>query len=141
METLPGRARGGIPTGTLSAEINVTPMVDVMLVLLIIFMVVTATMPFTATLPRAQEATPAAEDRVTLGIDDRGGYWIGRAPVPAAQLPARLAAAYAGRSGDHVLYLKADHGAPYALVLDAMEAARQAGVTKVGMITERARDD
>jgi biopolymer transport protein ExbD len=137
METpLPGRSRG-----TLTAEINVTPMVDVMLVLLIIFMVVTATLPFTATLPRAQAATPAAEDRVTLGIDDRGGYWIGRTPVPAGQLPARLAAAYASRPGDHVLYLKADHAAPYALVLDAMEAARQAGVTRMGVITEQARED
>ncbi|HEU0300714.1 MAG TPA: biopolymer transporter ExbD [Longimicrobium sp.] len=136
METLPGR-----PRGTLTAEINVTPMVDVMLVLLIIFMVVTATLPYTATLPRAQHAIPAAEDRVTLGIDDRGGYWIGRTPVPAGQLPARLTAAYANRPGDHVLYLKADHGAPYALVLDAVEAARAVGVTRLGVITERARED
>ena len=136
METHPGRTRG-----VLTAEINVTPMVDVMLVLLIIFMVVAAAMPFTATLPRARAAVPAAEDRVTLGIDDRGGYWIGRTPVSAAMLPAGLEAAFARRPGDHVLYLKADHGAPYALVLDAVEAARQAGVRRLAMITERARED
>ena len=136
MHALPGRT-----PDRLTAEINVKPMMDVMLVLLIIFMVVTAMTPFTAQLPRARTAAPAAEDRVTLGIDDRGRYWIGEREVPAPELAARLAAAYARRPDDHVLYLKADRGAPYALVLGAMDAARGAGVRRIGAITERARDD
>jgi biopolymer transport protein ExbD len=136
MQNLPGRTRDD-----LASAINVTPMVDVMLVLVIIFMVVTVTLPYAAQLPSARTAAPAAEDRVTLGIDNQGAYWIGRARVPAPELPARLVAAYAGRSGDHVLYLKADHGAPYATVLTAMEAARGAGVLRLGMITEQARED
>ena len=131
MADLPGRTRGD----ELAASINVTPMVDVMLVLLIIFMVVTVTLPYPATLPPARTAAPAAEDRVTLGIDDQGRYWIGRAPVAPAELPARLEAAYARRPGDHVLYLKAHDGAPYALVLGAVDAARHAGVRRLGMIT------
>jgi biopolymer transport protein ExbD len=96
----------------LTAEINVTPMVDVMLVLLIIFMVVTATVPFTAQLPDARAALPAREDRVTLGIDADGQYWITDVPDPGPIAPdllsARLAGAYASRGDDqdHVLYLR-----------------------------------
>ena len=136
MDHLPERTRG-----ELAASINVTPMVDVMLVLLIIFMVVTVTLPYTAELPPARAAAPAAEDRVTLGIDVEGSYWVGRSRVPAPALTAHLAAAYAGRGDDHVLYLKADHAVPYASVLSAMDAARQAGVRRVGMITEQAREE
>jgi biopolymer transport protein ExbD len=134
MVNLPGRTR----ENELASSINVTPMVDVMLVLLIIFMVVTVTLPYTAQLPHAARAAPAAEDRVTLGIDDRGQYWIGRSPVAAAELPVALQAAYEERPGDHVLYLKADHGAPYATVLAAAEAARRVGVRTMAFITERA---
>jgi biopolymer transport protein TolR len=132
------------PDHGLTAEINVTPMVDVMLVLLIIFMVVTATLPFTAELPAAQRALPAREDRVTLGIDDQGRYWITDVPNPGPiapeALPSRLAAAYAarGRSGDGTLYLKAHDGVSYAVVMRAMDSARQVGVRHVAMITEEA---
>ncbi|HEX5869099.1 MAG TPA: biopolymer transporter ExbD [Longimicrobium sp.] len=136
MQNLPGRTRD-----ELASTINVTPMVDVMLVLVIIFMVVTVTLPYAAQLPSARTAAPAAEDRVTLGIDNQGAYWIGRARVSASDLPARLASAFSVRSEDHVLYLKADHAVPYATVLTAMDAARGAGVLRVGMITEQARAD
>jgi biopolymer transport protein ExbD len=135
MVNLPGRSRDD----GLQSSINVTPMVDVMLVLLIIFMVVTVTLPYTAQLPRAARAAPAAEDRVTLGIDNQGVYWIGRSRVARAELPVRLRAAFAARDGDHVLYLKADQGAPYSTVLDALEAARHEGVRKAAFITEQAR--
>ncbi|HEV3051343.1 MAG TPA: biopolymer transporter ExbD [Longimicrobium sp.] len=134
MVNLPGRTRDD----AFASSINVTPMVDVMLVLLIIFMVVTVTLPYTAQLPRAGRAAPAVEDRVTLGIDDQGRYWMGRSPVAATELPVRLQAAYAQRPGDHVLYLKADHGAPYGTVLGAAEAARRVGVRTMAFITERA---
>jgi biopolymer transport protein ExbD/biopolymer transport protein TolR len=136
MHNPPGRTRD-----ELASSINVTPMVDVMLVLLIIFMVVTVTLPYTAQLPRARAAAPAAEVRVTLGIDVHGAYWLDRSPVPAPELPARLAAAYAQRSEDHVLYLKADHGVPYATVLTAVDAARGAGVRRLGVITGQVRQD
>jgi biopolymer transport protein TolR len=134
------------PHHGLTAEINVTPMVDVMLVLLIIFMVVTTTLPFTAQLPAARKALPAREDRVTLGIDVHGQYWIDGVPEPGPIAPqalaGRLRAAYAARgaAGDNMLYLKADHGAPYALVMRAMDSAREVGVRRVAMITEEARD-
>ena len=131
----------------LAAEINVTPMVDVMLVLLIIFMVVTATVPFTATLPHARHAAPAREDRVTVGIDAAGRYWIEDVPNPGPiapeAFPGRLAAAYAERAeaDNHILYLRADHGASYATVMRAVEAARALGVRRLAMITEQGAED
>ena len=129
-----------------TADINVTPMVDVMLVLLIIFMVVTTTLPYTAQLPAARKALPAPEDRVTLGIDVQGRYWIDGVPEPGPIAPyalaGRLKAAYAARgvAGDNMLYLKADHGVSYALVMRAMDSAREVGVRRVAMITESAPD-
>jgi len=122
-----------------ASEINVTPMIDVMLVLLIIFMVVTPTLAV-GTLPRARAALPAAEERVTLGIDRAGQFFLeggkGSEILAPVRLSARLAAEHARRDGDHVLYLKADQAASYAHVLTAIGAARDAGFRTVGMITE-----
>ena len=122
-----------------SSEINVTPMIDVMLVLLIIFMVVTPAVAV-GVLPKARTALPAAEERVTLGIDREGHYFLegekGSAVLAPVRLSARLAAELARRPGDHVLYLKADADVSYTHVLTALDAAREAGVSRVGMITE-----
>jgi biopolymer transport protein TolR len=135
--------RGTIPEGRFgptTAEINVTPMIDVMLVLLIIFMVITPGI-VQASLPAARTATYERERHPTLIIDALGRYSIdvGRRfeAVPDARLQARLAAVYAGRPDDHVLYLKADKNASYARVLTALDAARQAGVLRIGAVTEQ----
>ena len=133
--TIPG-SRFGTPT----AAINVTPMIDVMLVLLIIFMVVTPRL-VRATLPAARTATYERDRHPTLIIDDRGAYSldVGRRfeAVPDARLQARLVAVYADRPDDHVLYLKADRGVAYARVLTALDAAHAAGVRRIGAITEQ----
>ena len=125
-----------------AADINVTPMIDVMLVLLIIFMVVTPAMAGAA-LPAARTAEyepgkhPAliidAHGRMKLEVDRRAQ------PVDAGALRARLAAVYAARPADHVLYLKADRNLRYTRVLAALESARAAGVTRVAAITENPR--
>jgi biopolymer transport protein ExbD len=135
--------RGTIPEGrlgTVTTEINVTPMIDVMLVLLIIFMVITPGL-VRATLPAAHTSTYERERHPTLIIDNRGAYSIdvGRRfeAVPDAGLQARLAAVYAARPDDHVLYLKADRDASYARVLTALDAARLAGVRRIGAVTEQ----
>jgi biopolymer transport protein ExbD len=135
--------RGTIPEsrfGATTAEINVTPMIDVMLVLLIIFMVITPGLVH-ATLPAAHTATYERDRHPTLIVDSRGAYAldVGRRfeAVSDARLQARLAEVYAGRPDDHVLYLKADRDAAYARVLTALDAARQAGVLRIGAITEQ----
>jgi biopolymer transport protein ExbD len=102
---VPRVAGGG---SDVTADINVTPMIDVMLVLLIIFMVVTPALAFEAKLPKAKTAAPEKEERVTLGIDKQGKFFVDDKPVADAELETRLREAYAKRPDDHVLYLKAD---------------------------------
>jgi len=123
-----------------NADINVTPMIDVMLVLLIIFMVVTPALAgYTAILPRAKTAAPEKEKRVTLGIDKAGKFYIeGKqtVQVPEAQLSEKLKEAYSTRPDDHILYMKADNDAGYDRILTAIDAARNAGVRRIGAITE-----
>lgn len=127
-------------TGTggaeVNADINVTPMVDVMLVLLIIFMVVTPILAqYEATPPEAQFVMPEPdEDVVTLGIDENGAFFLENEPVPDAQLARTLQDLYARRPGDHLMFLRADRGVGYDVVLDAVEAARYAGVRTIGAI-------
>ena len=118
-------------------ELNITPMIDVMLALLIIFMVVTpALTEYSADPPPAVHVTPQTlRDAVTLGIDARGNYFLGEDSVPAAALVGRLRDLYLARPGDHLLYLRADRGLPYRVVLNVIDAARAAGVRTVGAIS------
>jgi biopolymer transport protein ExbD/biopolymer transport protein TolR len=118
-------------------ELNITPMIDVMLALLIIFMVVTPVLTeYSADPPPAVHVTAQTlRDAVTLGIDARGTYFLGEDSVPAAALPERLRDLYLARPGDHLLYLRADRGLPYRAVLNAIDAARAAGVRTVGAIS------
>ncbi|HVH11475.1 MAG TPA: biopolymer transporter ExbD [Longimicrobium sp.] len=125
-----------------NADINVTPMIDVMLVLLIIFMVVTPALAYEAKLPKAKMSAPEKDERVTLGVDKNGQYWIedvpNPGPIPLNQLQGRLQDAYNSRGNpdDHTLYLKADNNVEYRTVLLAIDAARNAGVRRIGTITE-----
>ena len=127
----------GFSEGGLSSTINVTPMIDVMLVLLIIFMVVTPILTqYEATPPPAVTAAPEPDDDVvTLGIDTRGDFFVENEAVTDGQLTARLLELYQGERGDRLLYLRADRGVSYARVLDAIEGARAAGITTIGAIT------
>ncbi|MBA3583036.1 MAG: biopolymer transporter ExbD [Gemmatimonadetes bacterium] len=122
-------------------DINVTPMVDVMLVLLIIFMVTlpAITAGFTAELPQAEflKSRPDEENRIELGIDRDGNYYLDREPIRAEDVGAALEQIYATRVEDKILFIKADRGIEYQKVLDAMELARDAGVRLVGAITEQ----
>lgn len=135
--TVAGREGSGV-----TSDINVTPMVDVMLVLLIIFMVITPALAgYHVTLPKSANALPERDERVTLGIDVNGYFYLDEQPQPVApeQLASRLREMYATRPDDHVLYLKADQGVEYSIVLTAIDAARAAGVRRVGAITEMAQ--
>jgi biopolymer transport protein ExbD len=140
--------------GAVAANINVTPMIDVMLVLLIIFMIVTPaiTAGFQATIPRAKnpDAREEQEGEIRLGVDRDGKYYIdltdprtgkytGPKFVSDADLPDRLMQLYANRTVDKILYLKADEGVEYGRIQTALEMARKAGVRVVGAIAEQER--
>lgn len=126
------------------SEINVTPMVDVMLVLLIIFMVVTPTIMagFSAQLPDGANLIerPEKEGRVELGIDREGRYFLNKSEIRRADAPALLKAEFDARPEDKVLYLKADKGLKYEELLTAMRMARDAGARVVAAITEQRPD-
>jgi biopolymer transport protein ExbD len=127
----------GVGRGGVTSDINVTPMVDVMLVLLIIFMVITPVLAsYEAALPEAQHVVPEPDDDViTLGIDAQGVYHVNGDAVAPTRLAGTLRSIYAGRPGDHLLFLRADRTVGYDVVLTAIDAARAAGVRTIGAIT------
>jgi len=122
------------------SEINVTPMVDVMLVLLIIFMVTAPLIQqgVKVNLPEAK-ATPveAADKKLVLSIDTTRRVFIGDAEVALNELEKKLAA-NAKAQADKEVYLHADREVPYGVVVEVMAAAQRAGITNVGMITDPA---
>ena len=126
--------------GKVNADINVTPMIDVMLVLLIIFMIVTPLIAagFQATLPKGKHLDPSPEEEgeVVLGIDRNGKFFLNMKPVDEAVLEDYLRSVYAARTEDKILYFKADNNLKYGRVQDAVEMARRAGVRVMAAITE-----
>jgi biopolymer transport protein ExbD len=123
------------------SQINVTPMVDVMLVLLIIFMVVTPAIVagFQVQLPRGEHLRerPEYEQRVVLGIDAEGRYYLNKAPIARDQALDLLTAAFADRPLDKVLFIKAHRSLEYQEILTAMATARAAGARVVAAVTEQ----
>jgi biopolymer transport protein TolR len=123
---------------TAMSEINVTPFVDVMLVLLIIFMVTAPLMQQGIDVDLPQTTTQALrleKEPLVLTVQRDGKAYLGKQEVPTAELTAKLTAVFASR-GDKALYLRADREAPYGAVAKAMAAARNAGATKLGIVTE-----
>ena len=123
------------------AEPNVTPMIDVMLVLLIIFMVVTPALlaGFNAQPPEGQNLKAHPEDNTdqTLGIDASGNYYLNKKPIRYEDIPTRLKQIYETRQEDKILYVKAHRDLQYSKVLDALDVAGKNGVRVVGMISDQ----
>jgi biopolymer transport protein TolR len=121
-----------------NGEINVTPFVDVVLVLLIIFMVTAPLMlqgmdvnlPETTTQPIRMPDAP-----LVLTVTKKGEYSLARKIVPLDELQKRLEAIFDAR-GSKEVFLRADEAAPYGVVVQAMAAARRAGATRLGIVTE-----
>jgi len=132
---------GGGGSGVQSTP-NVTPMIDVMLVLLIIFMVVAPALMagFNATPPVGINLKDHPEDEQTdqvLGIDREGQYYLNKREIKNAELPQLLKKIFDARVEDKILYLKADATLDYAKVLDAVDIASKNGVRVVGMISDQ----
>ena len=132
---------GGVRGRRALSEINVTPFVDVMLVLLIIFMVtaplmqqgVDVNLPETTTQPLRVK-----DDPLILSVQKDGRYFLGRKEVALSELVARLEAIFEAR-GSKEMFLRADRDASYGVVVKAMAAAREAGSTRLGVVTEAER--
>ena len=126
---------------SVKAEPNVTPMIDVMLVLLIIFMVVTPALlaGFNAQPPQGQNLKDHPEDEENdqvLGIDKDGNYYLNKKPISKTAIEAEIKRIYTNRD-DRVMYLKADKDLAYEKVVDATDMAAKNGVSVVAMISDQ----
>ena len=125
--------------GTMS-EINVTPLVDVMLVLLIIFMVTAPMMQqgVQVNLPKAAtKAMNPAEETVVVTVDKNNKVFINKEETPAGDLRSKLTDLFATRTKKEV-FLKADASVPYGEVVRIMADIKGAGIERLGMVTEPA---
>jgi biopolymer transport protein TolR len=132
-----------------NSNINVTPMVDVMLVLLIIFMVITPMLnnKVNVELPKVSAATVMEnankEDSIVVAVTRDGKTFLGGDQVSLTDLGTRvgdLLAAKKDPAADKTVYLRADNRANYGKVMDAIDAVRTAGVSQLGLLTEKVDD-
>lgn len=126
--------------GRVTPTLNVTPMIDVMLVLLCIFMVVTPALAngMVAEPPRAENLEPQTEEPTdhTLAIDVHGMLYLDRRPITPAALARALTALYPQGSDDRVLYVRAHRELAFGTVDAALEVARASGVSVVGLVSQ-----
>jgi biopolymer transport protein TolR len=125
-----------------NANINVTPMVDVMLVLLIIFMVITPMLQNKVSVDMAKVDNPTSmpdadkEDAIVVAITRDGGVFLGQDKIAVSELGARVRDKIADKPGK-TIFVRADARAQFRAVEDAIDAVRTAGVDEVGLLTQK----
>jgi biopolymer transport protein ExbD len=123
------------------ADINVTPMVDVMLVLLIIFMVITPMLSKGISVDMVKANNPVTmqaadkEDAVLIAITRDGRVYLGTTPLPPDQLPQKVKDLLTNKL-DKTVYVRSDARARYDKVVDVVDNLRAAGVDQIGLLTE-----
>jgi len=130
-----GGARGGV-----KSDINVTPLVDVMLVLLIIMMIVAPLLQKGAPvrLPTAANSVdkPETQGQTVVAVAANGDYYVNGVPVPFAEVKRRVSDILENQT-EKIVLIKADEDASYGKVMEAMDELRAAGIEDMGLITER----
>jgi len=132
-----GGAKGGV-----KSDINVTPLVDVMLVLLIIMMLITPMLNqgVAMHLPKASNTVdkPTTQDNTVVAVSKDGSMYVNSKPVTEAEMGAKITEALESKK-DKVVFINADEEALYSSVMAAMDQLHQAGVEDIALITERRR--
>lgn len=134
---------GGGDRGAVNADINVTPMADVMLVMLIIFMVVTPMLQKGAPvdLPHTRNPLDMADadkdDAIRVGIARDGKFYLGQERIVIDDLSGKVTELLKDKVGDKTVYVKADFRAKYSDVVKVVDSIRTAGVDRVGLLSER----
>ena len=130
-----GGSKGGV-----KSDINVTPLVDVMLVLLIIMMIVAPLLNTGASvkLPVAANTTekPQTQDQTVIAVDKSDRYYFNSLPVRKDQLRLKADELLETRK-ERIILIKADEDARYSAVMDAMDELRASGIEDIALITER----
>jgi biopolymer transport protein TolR len=142
MDETGGRRRRRSRPPRLESQINVTPFVDLFMVLLVVFIVATPMMTVGVPLRLPKTAATALpidseEEPLTVNIDAAGAIFLQREPIAEAELAPRLAAVLAERRSDRV-YLRADAGIDYGRVALVMGALNAGGIRNIGLVTDPA---
>ena len=130
---------GKLSSAKMTSDINVTPLVDVCLVLLIIFMVVTPMLqkgvPINLPITDSPEKTPDTDKQLQISVKADGTVYVGSNVVRAEQLKSQLEEIY-GKTPDREIAVKGDREVKYGSVLDALKACRDVGFNDVGLISQ-----
>jgi biopolymer transport protein ExbD len=134
---------GGAGRGKVKGDINVTPLVDVMLVLLIIMMLIAPMLQqgVAVTMPEAANTgeKPDTQDQTVVAVDSRGHFYVNALPVTTDDLIPRVTKALEDKK-EKIVYLKGDKDAKYSAIMDAMDAFRKAQIENIALITEPKKD-
>ena len=127
------RSGGSARTQTALAEINITPLVDVVLVLLLIFMLTAPVLQsgVEVAIPKTRSVNQLTEERQVITIDKEQNVFLQDKPIAVADLPKRL------KTGDRkIVYVRADERVPFGAFASVMDAIKQAGVTNISIVTQ-----
>jgi len=127
------RSGGSARTQTALAEINITPLVDVVLVLLLIFMLTAPVLQsgVEVAIPKTRSVNQLTEERQVITIDKEQNVFLQDKPVNVNDLPTRL------KVGEHkIVYVRADERVPFGAFASVMDAIKQAGVTNISIVTQ-----
>jgi biopolymer transport protein TolR len=134
-----GGAKGGV-----KSDINVTPLVDVMLVLLIIVILIAPMLQkgVDVALPEAVNTNdkPDTSDQTVVHVDSGGRLFVNGKPFATRDEAVARLQEVMERAADKTVYLKGDKNAPYGAIMNMMDALRKAGIETVGLITEKRQD-
>jgi biopolymer transport protein TolR len=129
-------------TQTSMAEINITPLVDVVLVLLLIFMITAPVLQsgIDVNVPHTRSTEQLTEERTVVTIDKSQNVFIQAGgkdePISLADLTAKLTATSSGKPANRVIYLRADERVPFSAFASVMDAVKAAGITNISIVTQ-----
>ena len=132
------RSNGQTRTQTALAEINITPLVDVVLVLLLIFMLTAPVLQsgVDVAIPRTRTVNQLTEERMVVTIDKDQNVFLQDKPVNVNDLPNRLRTSTSSQpAAKRVIYLRADEQVPFGAFASVMDAVKQAGITNISIVT------
>ena len=131
------RSGGQTRTQTALAEINITPLVDVVLVLLLIFMLTAPVLQsgVEVAIPKTRSVNQLTEERMVVTIDKDQNVFLQDKPINVNELPTRLKAVGSGDAAKRIIYLRADEQVPFGAFASVMDAVKRAGITNISIVT------
>jgi biopolymer transport protein TolR len=139
-------AKRGLGRSSVSADINVTPMADIMLVLLIIFMITTPLLQegITVNLPNAknpiEDKDSGSSDAIVIALNRDGRLFLKKRMISESDLYEYLTSRYSSGEINRTVYLRADETLDYGRVVQIVDGCRQAGVDRIGLMAEKEKD-